>query len=618
MRINTISKVVLLTIAMLAVAALLFSCSTDKPPLPLPDFNNDFDKPSPPPPVVDKIHIYYATTHSMFGFVNGDESDMYLFMEAVTSANSLIKPSGDRSADVQYYHLDGEKRENKEIRWERIDAPSFYKKEEYYTINYSKERFLGNTGPLQLLFEEDAGFNRDNLNVIVTNLVEQNNELQRGGNNFFREVVSQDGYMCALIAMNATFSGDLNVVDPYRVDRNGGNIYIKEEYTGRTLVYAIVSGPKKQVMMYANHLCSFIKEKNEGAYRQAEAFGREDNLENDVFSFTRADLSLSGGILSKPIDYSLDKHTSASKEITFNSAYIMDPIYLKNNMDLIDKYLSLQSISSSLNVKLLGDGTVSNTYKSGFFPSGSDVFLFKHKSFYNKDKFKDISVINFTVPLEIDEYTDPKNLSETILNNVRDVVSVPSVYVCPKSESAYQKISNEAVSKLIQNGTIKVEVFLRDSGGTIIAKNGVFESIPSSQENNSTKEETYNDIVCYNQWLPGGEGLSLQVRVIIKNMNELYDAVKDAFKGTSPTVSIESAAPIIFYVPVKFALSYEKKGDPSPGWVRALSANGVLEDINERTTHTIYFREFYNAMIGYGENGNGTITLANIAFATVK
>lgn len=256
------------------------------------------------------LRLYYDDTHSMMGFVkgnNGSNRFVYLLDAAIDQAFGMVNAPENGVEQVEAYTLvdsspdDGV---NQELSWQEVDMSgtlrNFFMVDSFYTGDHTghREGTLNHTfadgtvaqmGPLARLFQDGSTpFADDGLTILVSDLQEQGfdlNTLSSGLLDYCKRVPSAK--VC-IVAAQSSFSGQLSV-PVYSISGTGTDIASIDGYTGEVPFYYIIAGPANLV----DSFCAGIR----------QTMG--DDSANILFTtFSTAEASV-----GQPLDFSLAPNT---------------------------------------------------------------------------------------------------------------------------------------------------------------------------------------------------------------------------------------------------------------------------------------------------------------------
>lgn len=256
------------------------------------------------------LRLYYDDTHSMMGFVkgnNGSNRFVYLLDAAIDQAFGMVNAPENGVEQVEAYTLvdsspdDGV---NQELSWQQVDMSgtlrNFFMVDSFYTGDHTghREGTLNHTfadgtvaqmGPLARLFQDGSTpFADDGLTILVSDLQEQGfdlNTLSSGLLDYCKRVPSAK--VC-IVAAQSSFSGQLSV-PVYSISGTGTDIASIDGYTGEVPFYYIIAGPANLV----DSFCAGIR----------QTMG--DDSTNILFTtFSTAEASV-----GQPLDFSLAPNT---------------------------------------------------------------------------------------------------------------------------------------------------------------------------------------------------------------------------------------------------------------------------------------------------------------------
>lgn len=256
------------------------------------------------------LRLYYDDTHSMLGFVkgnNGSNRFVYLLDVAIDEAFNMVNAPENGVEKVEAYTLvdaNPEDGVNQELSWQQVDMTgtlrNFFMVDSFYTGDHPNHRegtlnhtfadgSQGQLGPLSRLFQDGATpFANDGLTVLVSDLQEQGfdlNTLSSGILNYCEQVPSAK--VC-IVAATSAFAGQLSV-PVYSMSNTGTSIASIDNYAGDVPFYYIIAGPANLVDTY----CAQIQ----------KAMG--DDSSNILFtSFSSAEASC-----GQPLEFTLAPNT---------------------------------------------------------------------------------------------------------------------------------------------------------------------------------------------------------------------------------------------------------------------------------------------------------------------
>lgn len=223
------------------------------------------------------IHTYYDNTQSMWGYgqmageAGCDGFRFFHLMTALRDTNKAWNIHRDYAAVSHILAVDGgsellwrEKSED-EI-WTKYNNVSEYK--EFYTGYNSATlpRVSGEAiGPLSLMFYgKDFPFDPKQINVIITDLAEQNQGSVSLATNLYSKVLSQGGYAICIFAMHCRYKGIT-----YRSDENLQDQMVGTSVDSDTMpLYMILSGPDEQLGSYVIDILNGLKSQGEEVGQQ--------------------------------------------------------------------------------------------------------------------------------------------------------------------------------------------------------------------------------------------------------------------------------------------------------------------------------------------------------------
>lgn len=213
-----------------------------EPPYQLPQWAQQIAEPEPADRETvnasAKVDIYYDNTQSMYGFAGGG---------TMVRAVAALRDVSNMYSNTTIYTLNGV---NGVLRWVPFTG-SLYNEltsfEGFYTVG--KGSFAAGTGPLQMLYYEDSTLDPSAINVVVTDLAEQNVDLTDLASKINGQILSQDGYSAALIGILGDFDGRKYVSDLDAVNQMNG-----QEVQGKVPIYILITGRDAALESYVNKL----------------------------------------------------------------------------------------------------------------------------------------------------------------------------------------------------------------------------------------------------------------------------------------------------------------------------------------------------------------------------
>jgi hypothetical protein len=488
--IYNIGKVV--SILTLCVLAFLFLCSCNSTDalLPPPPFTDDGG--AIPPSQAITANIYFQNTESMLGFINVEVENV--LMSAMDSIqHSLSQFLSEESKGYNLYYLDNEKKaslSDRYVQWEdKGDQWDYYKIKDNYLTDYNQKPIKLDDGPMKMLADDDNPYklDRDALSVVITNLVEHNNRLRTIGAYIYKNIISNDGYHATLFAIRAPFKGSFNSVDPRVLSTSTSGNDIHRDDTGNTviypLVYVLVMGPDSDVDAFALNFSARMS-KFDVAYYPNEKF-------LNVISrtgFTRTDIFASGGIKNYSIDYNVRELSStAVNDANKHNNVIVAPAAFSNDRKMLQAYLTPDNSNLTINMQL-------KDFKSYIDHSETSMFVFEHHLLYNEQPFKNLSQINFSIPLEFSQFVNEESLLKALENGNKIVTAdtgAASIYTWVQtSEKILQwKELEQTVSEPILRN-LDIQCLIRNPSGVMIR--GMDRALPPRNDND--RSDAYDDL----------------------------------------------------------------------------------------------------------------------------
>lgn len=194
-----------------------------------------------------KVDIYYDNTESMYGFAAGTDGS-----NVVLAVNAL------RDMSNQYSHTTIYTLEGQPLKWQPFEGDlrtSIADYEGFYTVY---ESFADATGPLQMLYYDDATLDPAAINVVITDLAEQNVDSAELASKINEHILSQDGYSAALIGIQGDFHGKKYVARPEKV----GGAMPGTDVDGKVPLYILITGPDAALETYVNNLVTAFRSNN--------------------------------------------------------------------------------------------------------------------------------------------------------------------------------------------------------------------------------------------------------------------------------------------------------------------------------------------------------------------
>lgn len=229
---------------LLTTALLLASCGASvEAPYPAPQWALDVATPK----MVDvatvestaKVDVYYDNTQSMYGFIKegGNVVRVATALRDVTnqySNGTIYTLQSDGAGSLAWAPLEEDLR-NALADWEG-----------FYTVGKGS---LNGIGPLQRLYYGDAAIDPKAINVVVTDLAEQNVDSGDLAARINELVLSQEGYSAVLIGIKGEFNGKKYVEDLNEINEMPG-----EQVQGRVPLYILITGPDASLDIYLENL----------------------------------------------------------------------------------------------------------------------------------------------------------------------------------------------------------------------------------------------------------------------------------------------------------------------------------------------------------------------------
>lgn len=314
------------------------------------------------------VNFYYDNTTSMYPFVCNKKGKSKVDGKAAVSGTLVNWMSAVREILQQYdgttYTLRPD--DNGSLHWFTYDGDvrNNFSNKEFYTYN-GKFPSDGDAqvGPLaQLYYQNDPKtFDPKALNIVLTDLAEQsvnNTELAAHIN---RDILSQDGYAAALIAVQCPFHGLAYVPNPDKISQ-----LKKGKVDGKRPLYMIITGPEERMQTVYNSLLNAMNV--QGMTEDKDYFTTVQSSRETVSRVNEED------ILIPPV-------LAESGKNSFKK-YVDNSVFYDN--------FALEKLDESEEANLFG----SNSYLD------VDMNVFR----YTKAKGSDRMVLNYYIPLpEYDE-----------------------------------------------------------------------------------------------------------------------------------------------------------------------------------------------------------------------
>lgn len=302
-----------LAAAVFTAAAVLAGCggSSLEAPYPAPEWALEIATPSTSDMEIVqsavKVDVYYDNTESMYGFASdgtgGSEGSNVVRM--VTALRDVIH----QYTNTTTYTLTGST-----LSWTPFDGDlrtSMADYQGFYTVNGS---FAAGTGPLQMLYYEEAVLDPTAINVVITDLAEQNVDCSELAAKINEHILSQDGYSAVLIGIMGDFNGTKYISEIDKVTtRMPGT-----EVNGRVPIYMLLTGPDKALDTYVDNLLS--------------AFHNYELAENDDYYVARYHAGNSARVLSQSdiISVGAAKEQDGMKKSDWQTAEINENLSMVN------------------------------------------------------------------------------------------------------------------------------------------------------------------------------------------------------------------------------------------------------------------------------------------------
>lgn len=231
--------------AAVLAAAMLAGCggAAVEPPYQLPQWASAIVEPEQTDmenvAATAKVDIYYDNTQSMYGFATGGT-----MVRAVAALRDVV----NQYQNTTTYTLNGSS--GGYLQWMPFEGDlytSMVNYEEFYTVG--KGSFMTGTGPLQMLYYDANTLDPTAINVVITDLAEQNVDTSDLAAKINENILSQDGYSAALIGILGDFVGTKYVSDLDAVNQMNG-----VEVNGKVPIYILITGPDASLNVYVDNL----------------------------------------------------------------------------------------------------------------------------------------------------------------------------------------------------------------------------------------------------------------------------------------------------------------------------------------------------------------------------
>ena len=186
-----------------------------------------------------KVDVYYDNTQSMYGFAAGGT-----MVRAVAALRDVV----NQYANTTTYTLNGTA--GGTLQWMPFEGDIHTAMADYagfYTVG--KGSFAAGTGPLQMLYYDEATLDPTAINVVITDLAEQNVDTSELASKINENILSQEGYSAALIGIQGDFNGTKYVSDLDAINEMNG-----VEFNGKVPIYILLTGRDAALDTYVNNL----------------------------------------------------------------------------------------------------------------------------------------------------------------------------------------------------------------------------------------------------------------------------------------------------------------------------------------------------------------------------
>lgn len=309
------------------------------------------------------VNFYYDNTTSMYPFVCNAKGESSVKGRPAVSGTLVNWMSAVREILQQYdgvtYTLQQDS--GNQLHWapyqgdmrNNFSSRSFYTKDGEFPVDGDAL-----VGPLaQLYYQADGqSFDPAAMNIVLTDLAEQsvnNTELAAHIN---RDILSQEGYAAAIIAVNCPFHGTAYVPNPDKISQ-----LKKGKVDGKRPLYMILTGPEERLEMVYNALIS--------------AMNVQGMSEGQEYYTT--------------VQSSKETVTAVS-----NDAIVIPPALAEGEKTSFKKYVSNSVFYDNFALELLNESDEANLFGSDSYLD-VDVNVFD----YAKAKGSDRMVLNYYIPL---------------------------------------------------------------------------------------------------------------------------------------------------------------------------------------------------------------------------
>lgn len=255
--------------AALSLCMLLSSCGMGGSPLPqppydLPDWLAQKQEASSAlgegSGTLDKkeiqVDFFYDNTQSMDGYVRGQDLSYGdpdgLLVRTLTALRNI-----NREYSATMYTMQPE---NGILHWAEYQGRLYddFSKKEFYTYSGN---YYNKQGPLRSLFFGEGVVNPKNINVFVTDLCEQGVDNAELAHQINENILTQEGYAAAIIAMKAHFNGKPSYPDPEKVNSMSDPNQVVHQPRP---YYIILTGPYSYLSRYLSDFEENMKEVKKG------------------------------------------------------------------------------------------------------------------------------------------------------------------------------------------------------------------------------------------------------------------------------------------------------------------------------------------------------------------
>ena len=317
--------------------------------------------------VASTVNFYYDNTVSMYPFVCNEKGKSEVNGKPVVTGTLVHWMNAVRQILQQFggvtYTLQAN--EKKELRWQPYDNGD----QEDFRNNFGNRKFYtgddvfpmdgdAEVGPLAQLYYpfNEKSFDPAATNIVLTDLAEQsvnNTELAAHIN---RDILSQEGYAAAVIAVKCPFHGMAYVPNPDKISQ-----LKKGKVDGLRPLYMILTGPEERLKMVYDSMLQAMQ--NYGL-----------SVDEDYYTTIQ----------------SAKETVNAVK----NDDIMIPPTLAENDKKSFRKYVDNSEFSDNLGLNLLDESEEANLFGSESYLN-VDLNVFD----YVKASGSDRMVLNYYIPL---------------------------------------------------------------------------------------------------------------------------------------------------------------------------------------------------------------------------